>query len=142
MTTFASHRATVEAFVDCMHRGADEDELRRLLAEDVALYGPLSDEPLTGAGAAVAAIRDVSTVATSLTYDEVLTGTTHHSALFRLQVSDTVVNGADRFLLDAAGRIVEIAIWWRPLPAGVEMQAHLAPLLGARPWELRTENSF
>ena len=86
MTTFAQHRATVESFVDCMHGGADKDALARVLAENVVLISPLSDEPLTGREAVTAAIQGVSTVATDLTYKEVLSGETHHAAFFRLQI--------------------------------------------------------
>jgi hypothetical protein len=86
MTTFAQHRATVESFVDCMHGGADKDALARVLAENVVLISPLSDEPLTGREAVTAAIQGVSTVAADLTYKEVLSGETHHAAFFRLQI--------------------------------------------------------
>jgi hypothetical protein len=139
MTTFAQHRATVESFVDCMHGGADRDALARLLAEDVVLIGPLSDEPLTGREAVTAAIQDVSTVAADLTYKEVLSGETHHAAFFRLQIDDTAVDGMDHILLDADGRITEVTIFWRPLPSAVEMQGRMASLVGMQPWELRTE---
>jgi hypothetical protein len=139
MTTFTPHRDTVEFFVDCMHGGADKDALLRILAEDVVLYGPLSDEPLVGRGAVLEAIRSVATVATDLTYTEVLSGETHHAAHFRLQIDDTVVNGMDYILLDADGKIAEVTIWWRPLPAGVRMQGHLAGLLGTKPWKLLRE---
>jgi hypothetical protein len=139
MTTFAPHRDTVESFVDYMHGGADKDALSGILAEDVVLYGPLSDEPLTGRQAVLEAIRGVGAVAANLTYSEVLAGQTHHAAYFRLRVEDTVVDGMDRFLLDADGKIAEVTIWWRPLPAGVEMQGRLAGLLGMQPWELRTD---
>ena len=74
MTTFAQHRATVESFVDCMHGGADDDALARLLAENVVLIGPLGDEPLTGREAVTAAIQGVSRVAADLTYKEILSG--------------------------------------------------------------------
>ena len=57
MTTFAPHRDTVEFFVDCMHGGADKDALSGILAEDVVLYGPLSDEPVTGRDAVLEAMR-------------------------------------------------------------------------------------
>ncbi len=139
MTTFAQHRATVESFVDCMHGGADKDALARILAENVVLISPLSDEPLTGREAVTAAIQGVSTVAADLTYKEVLSGETHHAALFRLQIEDTAVNGMDYILLDADGKIAEVTIFWRPLPSAVEMQGHLAPLVGMQPWELRTK---
>ena len=113
MTTFAPHRDTVEFFVDTMHGGADKDALSGILAEDVVMYGPLSDEPLTGSE-------------------------THHAAYFRLQVEDTVVDGMDYILLDEDGKIAEVTIWWRPLPSGVQMQRHLAGLVGMQPWELLT----
>jgi hypothetical protein len=139
MTTFASHRDVVEFFVDSMHGGADKDALSGILAEDVVLYGPLGDEPLTGREAVLEAIQGVSTVAADLTYKEVLSGETHHAAYFRLQIENTVVNGMDYILLDADGKIAEVTIWWRPLPSAVEMQGHLAPLVGMQPWELRTK---
>jgi len=144
MTTFAPHRDTVEFFVDCMHGGADKDALFGILAENVVLYGPLSDEPVTGREAVLEAIRTVGAVAADLTYKEVLSGETHHAAHFRLQIEDTVVNGMDYILLDADGKIAEVTIWWRPLPSGVQMQRRLAGLLGMQPWELLThrESTF
>ena len=137
MTTFAPHRDTVEFFVDTMHGGADKDALSGILAEDVVMYGPLSDEPLTGREAVLGAIQGVGAAA-NLTYKEVLSGDTHHAAYFRLQIEDTAVDGMDYILLDADGKIAEVTIWWRPLPSGVQMQRHLAGLVGMQPWELLT----
>ena len=114
---------------------------RRLLAENVVLIGPLSDEPLTGREAVAEAIQTVHTLAADLTYEEVPSGETHHAAFFRLQIEDTVVNGMDYALLDADGKIAEVTIWWRPLPSAVEMQGHLAHVLGMQPWELRTNGA-
>jgi hypothetical protein len=137
MTSFAPHRDTVEAFVAAMHGGADKDALSAILAEDVVLYGPLSDEPTTGREAVLEAIQGIGGSA-DLNYKEVLTGETHHAANFRLHIEDTAVDGMDRFLLDADGKIAEVTIWWRPLPAGVAFQRNLAGALGMQPWELRT----
>ena len=138
MTTFAPHRDTVQSFVDAMHGGADKDALSSILAEDVMMYGPLGDEPVTGREAAVETIQNVNRLAVDDSYMEVLSGETHHAAFFRLQIEDTVVNGVDYFLVDADGKIAEVTIWWRPLPSAVEMQGRLAPLVGMQPWELRT----
>jgi hypothetical protein len=138
MTTFAPHRAAWESFIDCMNGGAGKDTLDRLLAENVVLNSPLSDEPLSGREAVVEAIQTVKKLAADLTYKEVLSGETHHAAFFRLQIEDTVVNGMDYALLDADGKISEVTIWWRPLPSAVEMQGRLAHVLGMQPWELRT----
>ena len=85
MTTFAPHRDTLESFVDCIHGGVDKDTLTRLLAEDVVLYGPFGDEPVTGREAAVETIKTVNGLAADDTYLEVLSGETHHAAHFRLQ---------------------------------------------------------
>jgi hypothetical protein len=141
MTTYAAHRDTVNLFVDCMHGSGGEETLSGILAEDVKLYGPLGDEPVAGREAVVQAMRGVGTLATDLTYNEVLSGETHHAAHFRLQVKDTVVNGMDYILLDADGKIAEVTIWWRPLPSGVRMQSHLAGLLGMQPWQLVTDTA-
>ena len=121
-----------------MHGGADKDALSSILAEDVVLYSPLGDEPTTGRDAVLEAMRRIGGAA-DLRYKEVLTGETHHAAYFRLQIEDTAVDGMDRFLLDADGKIAEVTIWWRPLPAGVALQRNLADALGMQPWELRTE---
>src|SRR4029079_19204510 len=121
-----------------MHDGADKDALAGILAEDVVMYGPLGDEPLTGREAVLEAMRTVGAVAADLTYKEVLSGETHHAAYFRLQVENAVVNGMDYILLDADGKIAEVPIFWRPLPSGVALQRNLADALGMQPWELRT----
>ena len=86
MTTFAPHRDTLESFVDCIHGGVDENTLTRLLAENVVLYGPFGDEPVTGREAAVATIKTVNKLSSDDTYMEVLSGETHHAAHFRLRV--------------------------------------------------------
>ena len=138
MTTFAPHRGTVESFVDAMHGGADREALLSILAENVVLYSPLGDEPVSGREPVLEAMQGVGAGAGDLRYQEVLTGETHHAAYFRLQIEDTVVDGMDRFLLDADGKIAEVTIWWRPLPAGVHMQQRLSGPLGMQPWELRT----
>jgi hypothetical protein len=137
MTTFTPHRDTVESFVDHMHGGADSDALSSILAEDVVLYSPLGDEPTTGREAVLEAIQGIGGSA-DLTYKEVLSGETHHAAYFRLQIEDTAVDGMDYILLDADGKIAEVTIFWRPLPAGVALQRTLADSLGMQSWELRT----
>jgi len=138
MTTFAPHRDTLESFVDCIHGGADKDVLTRLLAEDVVLYSPLGDEPITGREAVVQAIQTVNRLADDDSYKEVLSGETHHAAFYRLRIGDAAVNGILYVLLGADGEIVEVTIFWRPLPSGVALQRNLADVLGMQLWELRT----
>jgi hypothetical protein len=138
VATFAPHRDTLASFVDCINGGADEDVLSGLLAEDVVLYGPFSDEPIAGRKVAVETIKAVNGLASDDTYMEVLSGDTHHAAHFRLQVGDAAVNGVFLVLLDADGKIAEVNIFYRTLPAGVALQRNLAEVIGMQPWELRT----
>ncbi|WP_078310827.1 MULTISPECIES: hypothetical protein [unclassified Mycobacterium] len=138
MTTFALHRATLESFVDCIHGGVDENTLTLLLAENVVLYGPFGDEPVSGREAVVEAIKTVNKRSSDDTYMEVLSGETPHAAHFRLQVGDATVNGIFFVLLDADGKIAEVSIFYRTLPAGVALQRNLAAAIGMLPWELRT----
>jgi len=138
MTAFAAHRDTLESFVDCINGGADKDVLTSLLAEDVTLYGPFGDEPVTGREAAVETIKRVNKLSSDDTYFEVLSGETHHAAHFRLQVGDAAVNGIFFVLLDADGKIAEVSIFYRTLPAGVALQRNLAEAIGMPPWDLRT----
>ena len=80
MTTFAPHRDTLESFVDCINGGADKDTLTGLLAENVRLHGPFSDEPIVGRETAVETIKTVNGLSSDDTYLEVLSGETHHAA--------------------------------------------------------------
>jgi hypothetical protein len=127
----------LESFVDCIHGGADKDTLTRLLAENVVFYGPLGEQ-ITGREAAVETIQTVNRLAVDDTYEEVLSGETHHAAFYRLQVGDAAVNGIFFVLLDADGKIAEVSIFYRTLPAGVALQRNLADVIGMQPWELRT----
>lgn len=138
MTTFAPHRATLESFVDCINSGADKETLTGLLAEDVVLYGPFGDDPVTGRETAVETITTVNGRSSDDTYLEVLSGDTHHAAHFRLQVGEAAVNGIFLVLVDAHGKIAEVSIFYRTLPAGVALQRNLAEVIGMPPWELRT----
>ena len=139
MTTFAPHRDTVQSFVDSINGGADRDTLARLLAEDVVLHGPFGDEPLIGREAAVKTINAVNGMSSDDTYLEVLSGDTHHAAHFRLQVGDAAVNGIFFVLLDAGGKIAEVSIFYRTLPAGIALQRNLADAFGWQRWELLTK---
>jgi hypothetical protein len=142
MTTFAPHRDTMVSFVECINGGADRDVLMRLLAEDVAIYGPFGDEPVTGREVAVDTIKTVNGLSSDDTYVEVLSGETHHAAHFRLQVGDAAVNGIFFVLLDEDGKIAEVNIFYRTLPAGVALQRNLAEVIGMQPWELRTNEEW
>lgn len=138
MTTVAPHRDTMESFVDCINGGADKATLSDLLADNVVLYGPFSDEPIIGRETAVDTIKAVNAVSSDDTYLEVLSGETHHAAHFRLQVGDAAVNGIFFVLMDSDGKIAEVSIFYRTLPAGVALQRNLSEVTGMPRWELRT----
>ena len=145
MNSFASHRETLESFVDCINgagrEGVDTDTLSRLFAEDVVIYGPFGDDPVSGRDAVVETIRSVNKLSADDTYTEVLSGDTHHAALFRLQIGDAAVNGIFLVQLNVGGEIAEVRIFYRTLPAGVALQQNMAKALGWQPWELRTNGA-
>ena len=138
MTAFAPHRETLEFFVDCIHGGVDQDALIGLLAEDVVLYGPFGDEPITGREAAMETMPDRQRARGTTTPMWRCSAATHHAAHFRLQIGDATVNGIFFVLLDAGGKIVEVSIFYRTVPPGVALQRNLANAIGMQPWELRT----
>jgi hypothetical protein len=138
MSALAPHRHTMQAFVDCINGGADKDALMGLLATDVRLYGPFGDDPVIGRETAVETIGAVNRMSSDDTYFEVLSGETHHAAHFRLQIGGAAVNGIFMVLLDGEGKIAEVTIFYRTLPAGVALQRNLAGLLGWQPWQLDT----
>jgi hypothetical protein len=144
MNSFASHRETLESFVDCINGarrdGVDTDTLSRLLAEDVVIYGPFGDDPVSGRDAVVETIRSVNKLSADDTYTEVLSGDVHHAALFRLQIGDAAVSGIFLVQLNLDGEIAQVKIFYRTLPAGVALQQNMAKALGWQPWELRTDD--
>ncbi|MDX6585286.1 MAG: hypothetical protein QOI10_4470 [Solirubrobacterales bacterium] len=62
-----------------------------------------------------------------------------NSTVVKAPMTSNTAPGMDYIMLDADGKIAEVTIWWRPLPSGVQMQGHLAGLLGMQPWELLTD---
>jgi len=137
MTTFAPHRETLEAFKDCMNNGVDPDVYASLLAEDVVLNGPLGQQR-TGREAVVAGSKALLSQATTVRYEEVFSGPTHHLVNFRLEFGDAGIDGMDKMLLNEDGKIAEVTIWWRTIPDAVELQRAVAHIWGVEPWELRT----
>ena len=84
-------------------------------------------------------INAVNGMSSDDTYLEVLSGDTHHAAHFRLEVGDAAVNGIFFVLLDAGGKIAEVSIFYRTLPAGIALQRNLADAFGWQRWELLTK---
>ena len=114
MTTFAPHRDTVESFVDAMHGGADKDALSGILAEDVVLYGPLGDEPVTGREAVLEAMQAVGAVAPTspIRKSSAARRTTPRTSDCRSKTPRSME--WTRFLLDADGKIAEVTILVAP----------------------------
>jgi hypothetical protein len=138
MTTSTQQRAAFESFLGGMH-SADNDAIARNLAENVVLNSPFLAEPIIGREAVANVLLTVSKLADDLTAQEILSGETHFAAFFRLQIEDTVVSGMDYARLDADNKIAELSVLWRPLPSIVEMQGHIAPMIGVPALELRTK---
>jgi hypothetical protein len=138
MTSSTRQRTAFEAFLQGMHAG-DLEAITRHLAETIVLNSPFLAEPVTGKDAVATVLGTVADLADDLTVHEVLSGESHQAAFFTLKVQDTVVDGMDYALVDADDKITELTVLWRPLPLIVEMQGHIAPVVGVPALELRTK---
>jgi ketosteroid isomerase-like protein len=136
MSTIDYQRNAFESFLHAMHT-ADHDAIAAHLGDDVVLNSPMLADPVLGRDAVATMLQTVSTLADDLTVHDVLDSETHHAAFFNLRIGETVVNGMDYARLDDTARIVELTVLWRPLPAMVQMQGHIASAIGIPALELR-----
>jgi hypothetical protein len=74
---------------------------------------------------------------------ECIHGGVDEATLAGLLAADVVlhaaVNGIFFVRLDTDGKIAEVGIFYRTLPAGVALQRNLADAIGMQPWVLRTD---
>ena len=86
------------------------------MTEAVVLNTPLTAEPVRGK-AAIRPVVDALLVAVdAFEIREILEGPTHAAAFFGATAGPHRLDGMDYWRLDAAGRIAEMTVLWRPRP--------------------------
>ncbi|MET9552316.1 nuclear transport factor 2 family protein [Streptomyces sp. NPDC006645] len=128
-------RAAFEEFLDGMHH-ADVTKISRRLAENVVVNSPILEEAISGHEKAAALLGKLSSLADDFTVHQILVGETHLAAAFGLRVGETALDGIDYVRFDADNNIVELSVYWRPLPRIVKVQQQFAAALGAPALEL------
>ncbi len=96
------------------------------MADDVVLKTPLAAEPFTGKAALRPVVEALLGIVDAFAFREILQGPEHVSACFGITVGSIELDGMDYWRLDDTGRIREITVFWRPLPAAAAVQRLLA----------------
>ena len=120
----------LQPFLDAMHRG-DSAALSAHMSEDVVLRSPILADPIEGKVAVSRLLAVLLQVADSFTVTDLVPADTHAAVFVRIHSGEIMIEGVDDMHVDSAGLVTSMTIQWRPLPALVEMQQRLAPLIGA-----------
>ena len=122
--TTAADLTHVHAFTAAMRR-KDLDAMLAHMTDDVVLRTPLTAEPLAGKAAIRPVVRALLGVVDAFDFREYLEGPEHVASFFTVTVGEAALDGMDYWRLDGAGRIREMTVLWRPLPAIAAVQATL-----------------
>src|ERR1700744_1404920 len=93
------------------------DEMLSHMSDDIVLKTPLAAEPLHGKPALTPVVSALLGVVDTFEFLEFMQGPEHVSSFFKVTVGDTVLDAMDYWRLDSEGRINEMTVLWRPLPA-------------------------
>ena len=115
----------IHAFTAAMQR-KDLEAMLTHMADDVTLNTPLLADPVRGKAAIRQVVGALLGVVDAFDFREIMQGPQHVSSFFRVTVGSNDLEGMDYWRLDAAGRIQEMTVLWRPLPAMVAVQDKLA----------------
>ncbi len=95
----------------------DLDRYSRWFAEDIRLYTPMHEEPVTGRQAACQILSLVFSLFDDFHYPDVIAGHRTHALFFRTHVSGVPLEGIDYIRTNAEEQITEFSILLRPLTA-------------------------
>lgn len=117
----------INAFTQAMQQG-DREAMLSHMSDDIVLKTPLAAEPFRGKDAIRPVVTALLSVVDQFDFREVLQGPEHVSAFFGITVGSEQLDGVDYWKLDADGRIKEMTVLWRPLPAALAVEKKLASM--------------
>src|SRR4051812_45333694 len=106
----------IHDFTQAMQR-KDLEAMLSHMADDIVLKTPLAAEPFSGKDAIRPVVSALLGVVDAFDFREILQGTAHVSAFFGITVCEHQLDGVDYWRLADDGRIAEMTVLWRPLPA-------------------------
>ncbi|MET0220403.1 MAG: nuclear transport factor 2 family protein [Tardiphaga sp.] len=115
----------IHAFTQAMQR-KDMETMLSHMADDIVLNTPLAAEPFHGKDAIRPVVAALLGVVDAFDFREILQGPSHVSAFFGVTVGEHQLDGVDYWRLAADGRIAEMTVLWRPLPAANAVAEKLA----------------
>lgn len=122
----------VDALRQAGERG-DAEAVRELLADDVVFHSPLTDRlTFEGPDEVVALHRDIFAVLEGLETSESLGYDDQRAFSFRARVRGVELEAMNLVRCDDAGKIVELTVFIRPLPALATLFATLPPRVSTR----------
>ncbi|WCS26912.1 nuclear transport factor 2 family protein [Methylobacterium sp. NMS14P] len=104
----------------------DRDAMLAQMAEGVVLNTPLAAEPVRGKAAIRPVVDALLAAVDAFEVREILEGPAHAAAFFGATAGPHRLDGMDYWRLDAAGRIAEMTVLWRPLPEAIAVRDRLA----------------
>jgi hypothetical protein len=106
----------IHAFTQAMQR-KDLEAMLGHMVDDIVLKTPLAAEPFRGKDAIRPVVTALLGVVDGFDFREILQGPAHVSAFFGITVGEHQLDGVDYWRLSDDGRIAEMTVLWRPLPA-------------------------
>ena len=124
--TTARLRAAVEA--------GDVDRLMQAFAPDVVLHSPLTDSlTFDGADAVRGLMPHVLAVVRDIRYTDDVGDEQTRALFYTARIAGVEVEEATRVRLTDDAKIVDITLWFRPLPGLTALMAALGPRLAETP---------
>lgn len=119
----------VRAFTAAL-QAKDRDAMLAQMAEGVVLNTPLAAEPVRAKAAIRPVVDALLAVIDAFEIREILEGPAHAAAFFGATAGPHRLDGVDDWRLDAAGRIAEMTVLWRPLPEAIAVRDRLVHAAG------------
>ncbi|MGU3546919.1 nuclear transport factor 2 family protein [Methylobacterium sp. A52T] len=104
----------------------DRDAVPAQMAEGVVLNTLLAAEPVRGTAAIRPVVDALLAAVDAFEIRAILEGRAHAAALFGATAGPHRLDGMDEWRRDAAGRIAEMTVPWRPLPEAIAVRDRLA----------------
>lgn len=114
----------VKAFTAAMQQKNLEAMLEHMV-DGIVLKTPLAADPFVGKAAIRPVVTALLAVVDGFDFREYLQGPDHVAAFFGVTVGPEQLDGVDFWRLGDDGRIAEMTVLWRPLPAIVAVAAKL-----------------
>ncbi len=106
----------IHEFADAL-ASKDLDRYSAWFADDMRLYTPIYEEPMTGKQVACQILPVVFSTFENFHYPDIIVGEQTHSLFFRAEIGGVPLEGVDYVRTNEKGLITEFSVMMRPLKA-------------------------